>query len=85
MLCHTIVFFNHVFVKGGVLVGASVAEQRVIIVDDVITAGTAIREAVEILHSAKAKICAVTVCLDRQEKTSETSAESAIQVQYTSS
>jgi orotate phosphoribosyltransferase len=36
--------------EGGVLVGACMAGKRVLIVDDVITAGTAIREAVEMVH-----------------------------------
>ena len=54
--------------------------RRVLIVDDVITAGTAIRESVHILKTAGASLVAVAVCLDRQEKTSETSNKSAIQV-----
>ena len=60
--------------------GAPVAGRRVLIVDDVITAGTAIREAVTLLRGQGAIVVAVAVCLDRQEKTSETSALSAIQV-----
>jgi len=54
----------------------------VLIVDDVITAGTAVREAFTLLHGQGASVVAVAVCLDRQEKTSETSALSAIQVKY---
>ena len=49
------------------------------IVDDVITAGTAIREALELLTKSNAKVVAVTVCIDRQERASEYSTESAIQ------
>jgi len=52
----------------------------VLIVDDVITAGTAIREAVNLLRSAGAIIVAAVVCLDRQEKTSDIASTSAIQV-----
>lgn len=65
--------------EGGQLVGAPLAGQRVLIVDDVITAGTAIREAVSILQAAGALIVAVVVCLDRQEKASEHTDLSAIQ------
>lgn len=61
--------------------GAAVKGRRVIVVDDVITAGTAIRESVQLLKRADAQLVAVAVCLDRQEKTSETSQYSAIQVQ----
>jgi len=55
------------------------AGRRVLIVDDVITAGTAIREAVDILANASAVLVGVAVALDRQEMVSETLRESAIQ------
>ncbi|WP_130803937.1 orotate phosphoribosyltransferase [Acinetobacter ihumii] len=54
--------------EGGVLVGAAVAGQKVWIIDDVITAGTAIREVVTILKNAGATIAGVLVALDRQER-----------------
>ena len=54
--------------------------KRVLVVDDVITAGTAIRESVTILQSVNAVLVGITVCLDRQEKTSDTNSTSAIQV-----
>jgi len=54
--------------EGGVLVGASVAGKKVWIIDDVITAGTAIREVVTVLRNAGAQIAGVLVALDRQEK-----------------
>ena len=54
--------------EGGVLVGASVAGKKVWIIDDVITAGTAIREVVTILKNAGAQIAGVLVALDRQER-----------------
>lgn len=54
--------------EGGVLVGASVEGKKVWIIDDVITAGTAIREVVTVLKNAGAKIAGVLVALDRQEK-----------------
>ena len=53
--------------EGGQLIGAPLAG-RVLIVDDVITAGTAIREALEIIRDAGATPCAVVIALDRQER-----------------
>lgn len=53
--------------EGGTLVGAPLAG-RVLIIDDVITAGTAIREVMTIIQQAKAQPAAVIVALDRQEK-----------------
>jgi orotate phosphoribosyltransferase len=61
-------------------VGAAISGRRVLIVDDVITAGTAIREAVDILKTHSANLVAVAVALDRQEKVTEDATESAIQV-----
>ena len=66
--------------EGGQLVGASMSGRRVLVVDDVITAGTAIRESVDILRIAGAHLAAVAVMLDRQEKATDTSTHSAIQV-----
>jgi orotate phosphoribosyltransferase len=51
----------------------------VLVVDDVITAGTAIRESVDVLNAAKSILVGVAVSLDRQERASETSESSAIQ------
>ena len=65
--------------EGGNLVGASMTGRRVLVVDDVITAGTAIRESVDILRAAGAHLAAVAVMLDRQEKPTDTATESAIQ------
>jgi len=53
--------------EGGFIVGAPLSG-RVLIVDDVITAGTAIRESVEIIQRAGAKPVGVLIALDRQEK-----------------
>lgn len=53
--------------EGGLLVGAPLAG-RVAIVDDVITAGTAIREVVHIVQAADARPAAVVIGLDRQER-----------------
>lgn len=53
--------------EGGSIVGAKVAG-RVLIVDDVITAGTAIRQAVELIRDAGAEVAGVVLALDRQER-----------------
>ena len=53
--------------EGGTLVGAPV-EGRVLIVDDVITAGTAIREVMQIIEGQKAAAAGVLIALNRQER-----------------
>jgi orotate phosphoribosyltransferase len=53
--------------EGGLLVGAPI-NGRVLIIDDVITAGTSVRESVEIINAANATPAAVLIALDRQEK-----------------
>src|SRR5690606_18721651 len=53
--------------EGGLLVGAP-PRGRVVIVDDVLTAGTALREAVALLRAAGAEPVAAVIALDRQEK-----------------
>ena len=53
--------------EGGNIVGTKLAG-RVVIVDDVITAGTAIRESVELIRRAGATPVAVALALDRQER-----------------
>ena len=68
--------------EGGSIVGRQLAG-RVLIVDDVITAGTAIRESVQILRAAGATPAAVALALDRQERGRDEhgadTAESAVQ------
>lgn len=54
--------------EGGTLVGAPLKGKRVLILDDVITAGTAIREAVSIIQGEGGKLIGAAVNLDRQEK-----------------
>ena len=53
--------------EGGTLVGAGL-QGRILIIDDVITAGTAIRESVEIIQAAGAELTGVVIALDRQER-----------------
>tara|TARA_A200000113_G_C8817825_1_gene339424 strand:- start:180 stop:827 length:648 start_codon:yes stop_codon:yes gene_type:complete len=62
--------------EGGSIVGAEL-RGRVLIIDDVITAGTAVREAVEIIQGAGAELASIAVAMDRQEK--GTGSSSAIQ------
>lgn len=53
--------------EGGSLVGSELAG-KVMLVDDVITAGTAIRESMEIIKAHGAELSGVLIALDRQEK-----------------
>ncbi|HDZ9232709.1 TPA: orotate phosphoribosyltransferase [Vibrio cholerae] len=53
--------------EGGNLVGSKL-EGRVMLVDDVITAGTAIRESMELIQANNADLAGVLVAIDRQEK-----------------
>ena len=53
--------------EGGVLVGTK-PQGRVVIVDDVLTAGTAMRESVKLLQEAGAEPVAAVIALDRQEQ-----------------
>jgi len=53
--------------EGGSLVGSAL-QGRVVIIDDVITAGTAVRESIEVIRAAGAQPVAVTLALDRQER-----------------
>jgi len=53
--------------EGGLIVGAPLAG-RVLLVDDVITAGTAIREAADIIADAGAELVGIIVAIDRQER-----------------
>jgi len=53
--------------EGGVTVGAPLSG-RVLIVDDVISAGTSVRESVKIIRAAGAAPCGVVISLDRMER-----------------
>jgi orotate phosphoribosyltransferase len=69
--------------EGGVLIGAPL-QGRVLIVDDVITAGTAIRESIEIIQNAGAEVAGILIALDRREKGIESllSASQEITLQF---
>ena len=53
--------------EGGTLVGAALSG-NVLITDDVISAGTSVRESIEWIQQAGAKACGVAIALDRQER-----------------
>lgn len=68
--------------EGGVLVGAPL-KGRVLIIDDVISAGTSVRESVALIQAAGAKPCGVAIALDRMEKgVGEQSAVQEVEAQY---
>ncbi len=60
--------------EGGNLVGAKV-QGRVLIIDDVISAGTSVLESIAMIRAAGATPCGVTIALDRQEKAAEAGVE----------
>jgi orotate phosphoribosyltransferase len=69
--------------EGGLIVGSPL-NGRVLIVDDVITAGTAIRESIEIIRASGATPAGVLLALDRQERASDSdfSAVQEVRSQY---
>ena len=75
--------------EGGQLIGSLAPAARVLIIDDVMTAGTAIGEAIDIIHAQQAKPVAIAIALDRMEKrdrrakgNGEHSAVQAIEAEY---
>ena len=68
--------------EGGLTVGAAL-RNRVLIVDDVISAGTSVRESIELIRSAGAEPCGVVIALDRMERgQGELSAAQEVQRNY---
>ncbi len=53
--------------EGGTLVGAPL-QGRVLVIDDVISAGTSVRESVEIIRAAGAELAGVVIAIDRMER-----------------
>lgn len=53
--------------EGGSLVGSSMKDKKVMIIDDVMTAGTAVREAIDIIKAEGGILVGIIVALDRQE------------------
>lgn len=80
------VAFNRKEVKdhgeGGVLIGAPL-KGKVLIVDDVVSAGTSVRESIDIIQKNAATVAGISVALDRQEKgQGDLSAIGELQQQY---
>ena len=68
--------------EGGSVIGAPL-QGRILIVDDVISAGTSVRESVEIMRQAGGRPCGVAIALDRMEKgTGEQSATQEVRQMY---
>jgi orotate phosphoribosyltransferase len=68
--------------EGGTTVGAKL-QDRVLIIDDVISAGTSVRESIELIRAAGAQPCGVVIALDRMERgQSELSAAQEVQRNY---
>ncbi len=68
--------------EGGLIVGAPLAG-RVLIIDDVISAGTSVRQSVDIIKAAHAVPCGVAIALDRMERgASELSAVQEVERYY---
>jgi orotate phosphoribosyltransferase len=68
--------------EGGMLVGAPVAG-RVMVIDDVISAGTSVRESIQMISAAGARVSGVVIALDRQERASQGGQDSPLSaVQY---
>lgn len=67
--------------EGGVIVGRTLQDgDRVLIIEDVTTAGTSIRETVPLLRaSARIELAGLVVSVDRQERASETSSRTALE------
>ncbi len=62
--------------EGGTIVGAKL-HGKVVIIDDVISAGTSVRESVDMIRAAGAEPCAVLIALDRMERSGPDGALSA--------
>jgi len=68
--------------EGGVIVGAPL-QGRVLVIDDVISAGTSVRESADIIKQAGAELAGVAIALDRQERgQGETSAIQEVEQDY---
>jgi orotate phosphoribosyltransferase len=68
--------------EGGTIVGAKLSG-RVLIIDDVISAGTSVRESIELITAAGAEPAGIAIALDRQERgAGELSASQEVKIEY---
>ena len=67
--------------EGGTLVGAPLAG-RVLVVDDVVSAGTSVRESMALIEKAGAQPCGLAIALDRQEKATAPASEGGGDLPY---
>jgi orotate phosphoribosyltransferase len=65
--------------EGGKLIGAPLDGRRVLVVDDVITAGTAVREALATIAAGGGRAAGIAIALDRQERVADGDDRSAAQ------
>jgi orotate phosphoribosyltransferase len=72
--------------EGGCIVGAPINGKNIVIIDDVITSGTAIRETVDIITKSGGNLTGILVAVDRQEKRgdSEDSAIDSLRTEFRS-
>lgn len=68
--------------EGGSLVGSEVRGKKVLILDDVLTAGTAVRASLQLLQEQGAEPVGLVVALDRQEKVGESSQSALAQIRH---
>jgi orotate phosphoribosyltransferase len=68
--------------EGGIIIGSPI-RGRVLIIDDVISAGTSINEAVSIINSNDGNVCGIIVAIDRQERgQSDMSATQEVSIKF---
>ena len=67
--------------EGGCIVGSALKDKRVLVIDDVITAGTAIRESVGIIEKEGGKVVGLVIALNRQEKGNDSDLSAVQQIE----
>ena len=54
--------------EGGIMVGESIKDKRLVMIDDVITAGTTVRQSIDLIKEQGGKLVGIIIALNRQEK-----------------